>query len=56
MELLYVVPLGLHGIGNLHTAGHQIYVTCRWFTLVSMILHLLGVDNADEIDCQVRGR
>jgi len=29
-----------------------IYLICRWSTLVAMIMHLLAVDNADEISCQ----
>jgi hypothetical protein len=49
-------PLVLDDMGNPHVSGHQLYLICRWSTLVAMVMHLLAVDNADEINCQVRSR
>jgi len=46
-------PFGLDGSVN-HAAGRQLYFICRWSTFVGMIMHLLAVDNAGKIDCQVR--
>jgi len=47
---------GLDDTGNIHTAGRQLCLICRWSTFVALIMYLLAVDNANKIDCQVRSR
>jgi hypothetical protein len=45
--------LSLYDTATLHTVGLQIYLACRWSTLLAVIIHLINLDTSNGINCKV---
>jgi hypothetical protein len=44
----------LHDVGVLYSTSHQLYLGCRWSTLLSVAMQLVALNQTVGINCQVR--
>jgi hypothetical protein len=47
-------PLDFDDIGSLHATALQLYLGCRWSTLLAVIFQLVGFDKPGKLNCEVR--
>lgn len=47
-------PLDFDDSGSLHSTARQLYVGCRWFTLVAVMFQLIAFDQPGQLNCEVR--
>jgi hypothetical protein len=40
--------------GSLYIVNHQLYLGCRWCTLVNLVMNLTNLNMSTVINCQVR--